>query len=280
MKASSIHKYIAKNYPTLVTPTIIQIQQLLPKQKAKAISSTKSYGELIEWCRTLKKPTGKDDGFVLGYMLNEEDDSFAFVVSTPRLLKNASNRKNICADGTYKIVWVKYPLVAVGTVDRMCKFHLIALCLTSNERESEYSFVFNTITKAIKKHVPINFKPEILISDAAYAIRNAFYSSFKSAEHNVICWAHIARHINDFKFQNAGNKEAIKCDIRIVQTSPNKERFDHVCDLFLQKYEDIEPNFCAYMQRTWFGDNSQNWYTGYLPFTPEVIYNFIACSYE
>lgn len=271
MKPATIHKYFSREYPDQTPPTIKQIQQILPKQKEKKIPTTKTYGELIEWCRSHeKRPESVDDGFILGHMYNKDDDSFAFIVSTLRLLKNASNRKNICADGTYKIVWENFPLVVVGTVDRMRKFHMIALCLTSNERESEYAFVFETLTKAIKDHRNFSFEPEILILDAAFSIRNAFYKSFASAKHNVICWSHVARHINDFKLEEPENKSKIQHDIRVLQTSPNKERFDNACKLFLKKYETFEPHFCDYMRRTWFGNNSQNWYTGYLPFVPEV----------
>lgn len=235
---------------------------------------------MVEWCRSNeKKPESEDDAFILGYFYKKEDDSFAFVVSTLRLLRNANNRKNICADGTYKINWEEFPLIVAGTIDRMRKFHMLALCLTSNEREAEYKFVFDTLARAAKEHVNIIFEPEILISDAAFAIRNAFYASFTSAKYNVICWAHIARHIKDFKFRNPVNKDNIQADIRIIQTTPSKNRFEHASNLFLMKYEKIEPEFCNYVRRTWFGTNSQNWYTGYLPFVPEVrIYSLYICA--
>lgn len=272
MKAATIHKYFRDEYPEQTPPTIKQIRQVLPKEKEKHIPKTKTYGEMIEWCRLMEKiPDGEDDAFVLDHMHNQVDDSFAFVVSTKRLLKMASKQKNICADGTYKMMWEDFPVVAVGHVDRMKKFHMIGLCITSNERESEYSFVFKTIAAAIKKHVNVDFEPEVLISDAAFAIRNGYYHTYKSAKHNVICWAHLARHITDFKFKSPENKKNIQRDIRVLQTSPNQERFEHACELFLQKYESIEPEFCAYMKRTWFGNNSQNWYTGYAPFAPEVL---------
>lgn len=282
MKAATIHKYLLKEYPSQTPPTIKQIRQVLPKEKEKHIPKTKTYGEMIEWCRLMEKtPDGLDEAFILDHMYQEEDDSFAFISSTKRLLKLASTQKNICADGTYKMMWEDFPLVAVGTIDRMRKFHLIGLCLTSNERETEYSFVFRTIADAIKKHAKTDFKPEVLISDAAYPIRNGYYRTYASAKHNVICWAHLARHISDFKFRDKENKKNIQRDIRVLQTSPNRERFEHSCDLFVQKYESIEPEFCAYMKRNWFGNNSQNWYTGYAPFAPEVIYfeAVLICTY-
>lgn len=153
MKPASIHKYILKEHPKEILPTIKQIQMILPKQREKNIPRTKTYGELIEWCRlNEKKPESDDDAFVLGHLYNKEDDSFAFVITTPRLLENARNRKNVCADGTYKIVWEEFPLIVVGTIDRLRKFHMIAMCLTSNERESEYTFVFDLLARALKDH--------------------------------------------------------------------------------------------------------------------------------
>lgn len=205
-------------------------------------------------------------------MHNKEDNSFAFVVSTMRLLENAKDRKNICADGTYKIVWEGFPLVVVGTIDRIKRFHMIGMCLTSNERESEYEFVFKTLSKAVKKYLHADFEPEVLISDAAIPIRNAFYKAFPSAKHNVICWAHLARHVKDFKFSSVENKQKIQHDIRVLQTSPSDEHFENASVLFLVENEPIEPAFCEYMKRHWFQNNAQNWYTGYAPFVPEVSF--------
>lgn len=96
----------------------------------------------------------------------------------------------------------------MGIIDRTRKYHLVGLCLTSNERQSEYEFVFSTIAGSAKKYADVEFQPEVLVSDAAFAIRNAYYSTFASAKHNVICWAHVARHIEEFKFENPDNKKA------------------------------------------------------------------------
>lgn len=105
MKPAMIHKFLMKEFPDHTTPTIKQIRNILPEEKEKYIPKTETYGQLIEWCRSLEKPPNDvDEGFILGHVYNEADDSFAFVGSTLRLLKNADKQKIISSEGTYKII--------------------------------------------------------------------------------------------------------------------------------------------------------------------------------
>lgn len=104
----------------------------------------------------------------------------------------------------------------------------------------------------------------------APAIRNAFYASFDSAIENVICCVHLYRNVRkvDKYKDKKQNKQLIRNDIYVVQSSPNQASFEHAVLLFLDKWEDSEPDFCDYFKRTWLQESTQNWYTGYSPFVP------------
>lgn len=101
-----IAKHLERQFPNDKLPSIPQVRTILREMKRVEIPSTVTYGQLVEWCILLSEPpTDEDQSFVLDHFYNDTDNSFAFVVSTLRLLRNAANRKNVCADGTYKIVW-------------------------------------------------------------------------------------------------------------------------------------------------------------------------------
>lgn len=121
-------------------------------------------------------------------------------MSTLRCLEHAANYSNIVADGTYKLNWEDYPIIVVGMLDRMQHFHLLAMCVSTNQRETDYTFVFDSIKNAVTKYCDRAMAPKVLVSDYAYAIRNAFYGVFPSAEKNVICWSHVTRNLNNFNY--------------------------------------------------------------------------------
>lgn len=270
MRPKLIAKHLQRNFPNQSLPNVIQIRAILRAMKKIEIPPTVSYGQLIEWCKALSQiPTDEDHAFVLDYFYDGVDNSFAFVVSTLRLLRNAAKQDNVCADGTYKIVWQKFPMIIVGFVDRQKHFHVNCMCLTSNERTSEYRFVFITLKNAIEKHTNTIFEPSVLISDAAPAIRNAFYDAYETATQNVICFIHVLRNLRKGSFKNKSNKDAIMADIKILHYASSKHEFDHACNLFLNKWtQNDEKGFCDYFQSTWLQEGTENWYCGYSPFVP------------
>lgn len=162
-------------------------------------------------------PSEVDQAFIIGHKQNEQEKSFVFVMSTLRMLNHACNRLIVVADGTYKLVWEDFPIMVVGTIDRLNKFHMLAICVTTNERQSDYAFVFETIKKAVSKHFNHEMQPKILISDAAAAIKNDVYSVFTSANQNVMCSVHVGRNVKDQKFKNASNYDLFKSDLHITR---------------------------------------------------------------
>lgn len=272
MRPAKIRNFIKKEEPFKdePTPSIRHIRYEIDKAFKTKIMPTLTFGELYEWCVAMSKvpsPTEIDQAFMIGHTQSEQEKSFVFVMSTLRMLKHAHDRSIIVADGTYKLVWEDYPIMVLGTVDHANKFHMLAICVTTNERQSDYAFAFGAMRDAVLKHFNREMQPKILISDAAAAIKNGFCVAFPSADQNVICSVHVGRNVKDQKFKDAANYDKIKSDFQILQASPGKVTFDHVANLFVEKWKNSEPDFSEYFQRIWLNRNS-TWFAGYTPFAP------------
>lgn len=279
MKPRKIKEHLKRNRN--VTLTIRQIRHILKTMEQEKIPSTISFGELIEWLKSQQKlPENVDDAFVVGYSFVKQDSSFAFLISTRRLLRNAVQHDNLSADGTYKIIWQGFPLIVVGSIDREKHFHVVAIVVTSNERKSEYEFVFRTIKEGVEAETKQAFQPNIIVSDHAAAIRNGFFAVFGPSK-NVICCIHLFRKLREkSSFSNAKNKQNIRNDVFVLHSAPDEETFDHAVLLFLEKWQKTDDEFCTYFKSTWLGETTRNWYTGYSSFVPAhnngvVIYFFV-----
>lgn len=270
MKPKLIQKHLKQNYPTEQTPNVAQVRRILQNQIATVIPPTITYGQLYEWCKSeMAVPEDIDEPFVLDYFNSKApQESFAFIVSTIRLLQNTVNRQNVCSDGTYKVTWQGFPLIGVGFLDRTQRFHIIALCLTAHESAIEYSFVFKSVQNAVQKHTAGIYTPSVLLSDAATAIRNAFYASFETAKQNVICYIHVQRNIARRSYHSKSNKDGIMNDFLIIQGSASEKEFDMACELYIKKWTSSEPEFCSYFRSEWMQPGTKNWYNGYTPFMP------------
>lgn len=270
MKPRKIKEHLKRNRPDEKTPTIRQIRYMLKSMERKNIPSTFSYGELIEWLKTQTSvPVTLDEAFVVDWFYEKTDDSFAFVVSTRRLLRNAIKEKNVSGDGTYKIIWQKFPIIVIGMVDRENHFHIIAVVVTSNERASEYEFVFRTIRMGVELETNEVYKPETIISDHAAAIRNGFFAVFGPSD-NVICSVHMFRKLQERSgYSSKENKKSIIDDVHILHSSSDRGAFDCAVSLFLEKWEGKDKDFCTYFKSTWLGEYTRNWYRGYSPFVPD-----------
>lgn len=89
-------------------------------------------------------PDDLNQGFVLGHRIVERKEiQFGFVISSKKLLSNAIGKKLIAADTTYKILWQGFPVAPIGTVDQNRHFHLVAMCVSSNEKEEDFTFFFS-----------------------------------------------------------------------------------------------------------------------------------------
>lgn len=249
-----------------------QIQYLLNKFRDAEAPSMINLGHMVEWLEKHQNfPVDGNEAFVIGSEISSIDEElgFRFAFSTPLLLKLLMGCKTICIDATYKLNWLGFPLMVLGTVDRSKKFHPLVYACCSHERTEDYAFIFKCVKDAIKKHFDIDFAPEKLIADAADPIRNAFYGSYTSAKLDIMCYAHVIRNCCKRPFTSNNNKQLILDDIRKMQLAPNRETFKMMSRLFCEKWRVIEADFVSYFEREWLGPHC-NWFEGAADYTPST----------
>lgn len=256
-------------YSSEVNPQKNHVQNLLRKFRSKQVPPIIKLGDLSEWCNQYTDfPSDENDAFVIGIECSsiEEGLSFRFAFSTPLLLKILMNQTTICIDATYKLNWLGFPLMVLGTVDRTKRFHPLVYACCSHERTLDYRFIFTCAKTAIKAHFDKEFEPEKLIADAADPIRNAYYDSYESAKLDIMCYAHVIRNCRKRPFSSKNNKMLILDDIRKMQLSPNRPTFNMMAKLFCSKWNSVEPDFVVYFQKEWLGVHS-NWFEGAADYT-------------
>lgn len=190
-------------------PQVKHVKTLLKKFRDRQVPPVVKLGDLSDWCNQNKEfPSNENEAFIIAYECStiDEDLSFRFACSTPLLLKTLMTQKTICIDATYKINWLGFPLMILGTVDRTKRFHPLVYACCSHERTVDYQFIFSCVKEAIKRHFDVEFEPEILIADAADPIRNAYYATFDSALLDVMCYAHVIRNCRKRPFKSKHSK--------------------------------------------------------------------------
>lgn len=229
-------------------------------------------GDMIEWCNLNNQfPLDVDNAFVIGSEFSTFDENlgFRFAMSSSRLLNMLSSCRTICIDATYKLNWLGFPLIVLGTVDRAKRFHPFVYGCCSHGRTLDYEFVFECAKKAIETHLGKDFGPETLIADGSDAIRNAFYNKYETGQLDVMCYAHVIRNCRKRPFTSKNNKNLIPEDIRIMQLAPNRSTFKMMTKLFCEKWEQVEPDYVAYFEKEWLGAHC-NWYEGAANYTPST----------
>lgn len=129
-------------------PKLSQIQSVIRYHcQTKPSENIVTVGDVVAWAKQheFKDELDIDTPFVIDSKASTHDDEekyFQYLISTKRLLKNASNYDNICVDATYKVVFHGYPLLVIGSIDANRKFHLIAVSLCVSEKTTDYEFLF------------------------------------------------------------------------------------------------------------------------------------------
>lgn len=254
------------------TPEKRQIEYLLRKFRNTDAPTIIKLGDLSKWCNENESlPDDINEAFIIGQETSgpEERLWFRFVLTTRQLLEKLSNAKTICIDATYKLNWQGFPLMVLGTVDRSKRFHPFVYACCTNERTTDYAFIFESVKCAIKKHFNKEFEPEVMIADGAESIRNAYYLVFTKALLDVMCFAHVLRNCLKRPFSAKKNKQLVIDDIKKIQLSPNRMTFEMMCKLFCEKWNCVEPDFVAYFKKEWLGVHC-NWFEGAADYTPST----------
>jgi len=113
-----------------------------------------------------------------------------------------------------------------------------------------------------------DFKPTILIADAAEAITNGFESAFGTPVKRIMSFAHVVRNVDKHLPASIPVKlrAEIKRDIGDMQLLPNEEIFSKAHELFRVKWQakddDAINTFLDYFTAEWF-TKQNGWYEGF-----------------
>lgn len=255
-------------------PSKRQLEYCLKKFNCQGTGKMIHLGDMAKWCDSKSNHTEcVDDAFVLAHEIfaEKEKQGFRFCMSTPNLLEQLSKVSTIAIDATYKLNWMGFPLIILGTVDRQKKIHPMIYACASHETTDDYIFVLASINRYIGLHFPESkFAPKIMIADGAHAIKNAFFTVFKHcAEVLIMCFAHVIRNVRKRPFTSKNNKHLIIEDIKKMQLASNKGIFEMMTKLFREKWLDTESNFVEYFEKEWLGSHS-NWFEGAAQYTPST----------
>ena len=206
------------------------------------------------------EPDDLDKAFVADYKFSQNSDSdfrFGFFITTKRLLNHLPISRILHADATYKLNWNGFPVLVTGTSDSDRQFHPFGLATTYGETAGDYEFVFATLKR-------LNLGPEVLVSDCADAIRNAFLNVFGEDKITAVCWAHVIRNIDQklHLVTDTQMKTEIRRDIYVLQLCKSAQEFGVAKELFLKKWatDDIE-QFVSYF-RSQYLEKHTSWYEG------------------
>lgn len=260
-------------------PSKARLTTLLTKLRKEKYGEEKlNFGTLQKWLiESSNVPDDECEPFIVNYdvHIDEADDSkneFRFFISSKLLLQNGIRSNNTHSDATYKLMWQGFPVLIIGFSDRNRKFHPTGISVSTNERTADFKFLFSTIKNAIAEIFGEQFKPNILICDAADSIKNGFKQVFGDTLKIVMCWAHVRRNVskNLSKFISDKKKQAIfMSELDKLQLSRSPQIFETASKLFIDKWETVSKDLVKYFKDEWLVKNP-NWYEGYAVGAPST----------
>lgn len=232
-------------------------------KKIKFGNPTISVVELRNLLDKLTALPAESDAPYVRYDISPDAEYFRFFMTSKALIQNACVAVSFNADATYKLLWQGFPVLVVGTTDLNKKFHLIGVAVTTNEKEEDFRFMFDAVSKCAGDLLNVSVKPTTLVSDAAKAIQNAFKSTYGDDTTIIMCWAHMHKNVQKqvaARVRNKNVRDEIMKDIEFLQTLASETHFDIAMKLFLVKWEN-EKEFLDYFRDMWITQNPL-WYEG------------------
>ncbi len=166
----------------------------------KKLGSHLSYDELSQWCADhYTIPDDIHEAFVVSYQINIDDEDvenfpeslssisiperhLRLFISSKHLLSIASQHlKVLHADATYKLTWLGYPVLIIGTSDMDKVFHPLGIALCTDEKSDDFQFIFSSLKIGIEKCNYQQLSNIDLMADSADAISNGFERVFARA---------------------------------------------------------------------------------------------------
>ncbi len=235
--------------------TIAQLNNLKSRFKAKnGGNGVATIGAIQDWCDERKEVPDDDTVFCAGfdYEINAHDgECERFRVFLTQY------GDHVATDGTYKLNWMGYPLLQVGTTDLARHFHPFGAMLTKIEDGKDYKYMFYALKRASERILGTTYNPRILLADCSPSITNGFIRNFGVPEKRIHCWAHVSRAIDNelktFKDIKAIINQ-IRTDITNFQHYAENKNFVNVARLMISKWKAkftgsiLVQNFIKYFQ--------------------------------
>ena len=96
----------------------------------------------------------------------------------------AKDKNYITTDATYKLFWLGFPVLIVGTTCKNCNYHPYGIGLASNEKTKDFKLMFESIKEGISRLYDESFRPNILQADAARTITRGSELAFEYESEN------------------------------------------------------------------------------------------------
>ncbi|CAF0979499.1 unnamed protein product [Brachionus calyciflorus] len=261
MKPSTILDMLEQH--KMECPSIRQLNNFLSNyRRSQNGSKCITMSELVEFVSPkLSVPNDVDEAFVAAYEYDApsiEKRWFRLFITTKRLISLATKANHVLADATYKLVYEGYPSLTIGTTDQNKKFHHFGIGITTNEKQEDYTFLFQTLKNTVEANEGVEYQPDTLIADNAQEITNGFANVFKMKK-RVNCWAHAIRNIdNELNRIEINTRHKIRQDIINIQILTSRTQFDKAIQIFIKKWKKLIESkvndFLEYFHKQWCTD--------------------------
>ena len=157
---------------------------------------------------------------------NLSDKDFVIALQTPlqaEIMKQLSNGRIICVDGTHGTNGYDFTLITVMVIDEYGEGFPVAWCISNREDQLLLINFFN----ALKQNVG-NISPAWFMSDLAEQFYTAWVASFNNRPHKLVCIWHLDRAWREnLKQLNDSTLEAtVYHNLRVLLEETDKNKFE------------------------------------------------------
>jgi hypothetical protein len=180
---------------------------------------------------------------------------------------------HICADGTFKTNWQKFPLLIPGTTDMSKQFHPFGLMITKFQATEDWEWMFRTVKTLSEEINEIKYEPTILVADCASEITNGFTKVFTLAK-RIYCWFHVKKLMDKKlkKIKNKTTRQSITLDIVNFQRNVTESMFIEAAKLMLNKWRLFnDPDVNYFIENNfmkWLNPKRMGWFDHYCDWVP------------
>jgi len=204
----------------------------------------------------------------------KEEPRFCVVFSTVKNQRKLNSSRILQSDATYRINWMGFPMIVIGTSSSTGKFSALSAVIASNEDTEGWSSIYRYVES-------LDIAPKYHLADGAKAITKAIDNVFGLENcTRLMCWPHVYRNIvpklKPISSINKALADQLLLEIENLQWSVhNEQSFLSVFNLLEMKYLDNDDSdltaalerFFSYMKEVWVESREFRWYEGANPWS-------------